>query len=125
MTAKQTQLPAVNPLPDPPEHEPDDMTSVQQLGENGNLHHLVQHLSNPDTTIVSGERYIVPAPATPASQPANLPRHARLVQRQPGALPPRQRLDHLAAGQAARPGHGNSLKKNRWDRRQGLSSAHC
>ena len=68
MTAKQTQLPAVNPLPDPPEHEPDDMTSVQQLGENGNLHHLVQHLSNPDTTIVSGERYIVPAPATPASE---------------------------------------------------------
>ena len=68
MTIKQTQLPAVNPLPDPPEHEPDDMTSVQQLGENGNLHHLIQHLGNPDTTIVSGERYIVSAPGTPASQ---------------------------------------------------------
>ena len=27
MTTKQTQLPAVNPLPDPPGHEPDDMTT--------------------------------------------------------------------------------------------------
>ena len=35
MTTKaQTLL----PLPDPPEREPDDMTSVQHLGENGNLH---------------------------------------------------------------------------------------
>ena len=44
------------------------MTSVQHLGENGNLHHLAQYLGNPDTTIVSGERYIVPEPATPSSQ---------------------------------------------------------
>ena len=56
------------PLPDPPERDPDDMTSVQHLGENGNLHHLAQHLGNPDTTIVSGERYIVPEPGTPATQ---------------------------------------------------------
>ena len=68
MTTKQTSLPAVNPLPSPPKHEPDDMTSVQHLGENGNLHHLIQHLGNPDTTIVSGERYIVPDPGTPANQ---------------------------------------------------------
>ena len=65
MTTKpQTLL----PLPDPPEREPDDMTSVQHLGENGNLHHLAQHLGNPGTTIVSGERYIVPVPGTPSSQ---------------------------------------------------------
>ena len=65
MTTKpQTLL----PLPDPPEREPDDMTSVQHLGENGNLHHLAQYLGNPGTTIVSGERYIVPEPGTPASQ---------------------------------------------------------
>ena len=65
MTTKpQTLL----PLPDPPEREPDDMTSVQHLGENGNLHHLVQYLGNPETTIVSGERYIVPAPGTPSNQ---------------------------------------------------------
>ena len=68
MTTKQTRLPAVNPLPSPPKHEPDDMTSVQHLGENGNLHHIIQHLGNPDTTIVSGERYIVPGPGTPANQ---------------------------------------------------------
>ncbi len=65
MTTKpQTLL----PLPDPPEREPDDMTSVQHLGENGNLHHLVQYLGNPETTIVSGERYIVPVPGTPSNQ---------------------------------------------------------
>ena len=65
MTTKpQTLL----PLPDPPEHEPDDMTSVQHLGENGNLHHLAQYLGNQDTTIVSGERFIVPTPGTPSSQ---------------------------------------------------------
>ena len=65
MTTKpQTLL----PLPDPPEHEQGDMTSVQHLGENGNLHHLAQYLGNPDTTIVSGERYIVPIPGTPSNQ---------------------------------------------------------
>ena len=59
MTTKpQTLL----PLPDLPEREPDDMTSVQHLGENGNLHHLAQYLGNPDSTIVSGERHIVPTP---------------------------------------------------------------
>ena len=56
------------PLPDPPEREPDDMTSVQHLGENGNLHHLTHYLGNPETTIVSGERYIVPVPGTPSNQ---------------------------------------------------------
>ena len=65
MTTKpQTLL----PLPDPPEREPDDMTSVQHLGENGNLHHLAQYLGNQDTTIVSGERFIVPTPGTPSNQ---------------------------------------------------------
>ena len=63
-TRTQTLL----PLPDPPEREPDDMTSVQHLGENGNLHHLAQYLGNPDTTIVSGERYIIPEPGAPADQ---------------------------------------------------------
>ena len=65
MTTKpQTLL----PLPDPPEREPDDMTSAQHLSENGNLHHLARYLSNLDNTIVSGERYIVPTPGTPANQ---------------------------------------------------------
>ena len=60
------QLPL--PLLYPPEREPDDMTSVQHLGENGNLHHLIQYLGNPDATIVSGERFIVPTPGTPPNQ---------------------------------------------------------
>ena len=63
-----TKPQTVLPLPDPPERELDDMTSVQHLGENGNLHHLIQHLGNPDTTIVSGERYIVPTPGAPSDQ---------------------------------------------------------
>ena len=65
MTTKAEKL---LPLPDLPEREPDDMTSVQHLGETGNLHHLIQYLGNPDTTIVSGDRYIVPEPGTPSSQ---------------------------------------------------------
>ena len=68
MTTKPTTTHAFLPLPDPPEREPDDMTSVQHLGENGNLHHLIQYLGNPETTIVSGERYIVPVPGTPSNQ---------------------------------------------------------
>ena len=63
-----TKPPMLLPLPDPPEREQDDMTSVQHLGENGNLYHLIQHLGDPATTIVSGERYIVPTPGTPANQ---------------------------------------------------------
>ena len=68
MTTKPTTTGAFLPLPDPPEREPDDMTSVQHLGENGNLHHLIQYLGNAETTIVSGERYIVPVPGTPSNQ---------------------------------------------------------
>ena len=64
MTTKpQTLL----PLPDPPEREPDDMTSFQHLTKNGGVHHLIQHLGNPDTTIVEGERYIILEPGAPAS----------------------------------------------------------
>ena len=65
MTTKpQTLL----PLPDIPQREPDDMTSFQHLASNGNVHHLLQYLGQPDTTLVSGERYVVPEPGTPASQ---------------------------------------------------------
>ena len=56
------------PLPDPPEQEPDDMTSFQHLAKTGNVYLLTNYLGNPDTTIVSGERFIVPEPGTPVSQ---------------------------------------------------------
>ena len=45
-------------LPDPPGREPDDMTSAEHLSETGLHHHLKQFLGNPDTTIVSGEKYV-------------------------------------------------------------------
>lgn len=45
-------------LPDPPEREPDDMTSAEHLSETGLHHHLKQFLGNPETTIVSGEKCI-------------------------------------------------------------------
>ena len=45
-------------FPDPPEREPDDMTSAEHLSETGLHHHLKQFLGNPETTIVSGEKYI-------------------------------------------------------------------
>ena len=54
-------------LPDPPEREPDDMTSFKHLGENGNVHHLIQHLGNRETTIFGSELFIAPSPGAPAN----------------------------------------------------------
>ena len=45
-------------FPDPPEIPEDKMTSFNQLTPNGTTHHLVQHLGNPDTTLVAGEHYL-------------------------------------------------------------------
>ena len=45
-------------LPDPPEREPDDMTSAKHLAENGNMHHVKLHLGRPETTIVKAELYL-------------------------------------------------------------------
>ena len=54
-------------LPDPPEREPEDMTSFDHLTLNGSAHHLVQHLGNPQTTLVAGERYITLEPGAPSA----------------------------------------------------------
>ena len=53
-------------LPDPPDREPEDMTSFDHLTLNGGAHHLVQHLGTPETTLVAGERYISREPGAPA-----------------------------------------------------------
>ena len=45
-------------LPEPPEREPNDMTTLEHLSETGLHHHLKQFLGNPETTIVSGEKYL-------------------------------------------------------------------
>ena len=56
--AKTTKTTSRFRLPDPPEREPDDMTSAEHLSETGLQHHLKQFLDDPETTIVSGEKYI-------------------------------------------------------------------
>ena len=62
MTTKPTTTHAFLPLPDPPEREPEDMTSFDHLTLSGSVHHLVQHLGNPGTTLAAGEHYISPVP---------------------------------------------------------------
>ena len=49
-------------LPDIPQREPDEMTSFEHLHKTGSSHHLIQHLGNPETTLVTAERYIVLMP---------------------------------------------------------------
>ena len=56
--AKIAKHPSRFRLPDPPEREPDDMTSAEHLSETGLQHHLKQFLGSAETTIVSGEKYV-------------------------------------------------------------------
>ena len=51
-------------FPDPPEIPEDKMTSFNQLTPNGTAHHLVQHLGDPETTLVAGEHYLAVVPTT-------------------------------------------------------------
>ena len=47
-------------LPDPPEREPEDMTSFKHLGENGNVHHLIQHFRDREGAIFGSEKILSP-----------------------------------------------------------------
>ena len=50
-------------LPDPPERQDDEkMSTVDHLHQPGNTHHLLQHLGNPETTLVTAERFITMMP---------------------------------------------------------------
>ena len=49
-------------LPDPPEDPEDKMTSFDHLTITGSAHYLAQHLGNPETTLVAGDRYLVVSP---------------------------------------------------------------
>ena len=49
-------------LPDPPEDPEDKMTSFDHLAANGNAHYLAHHLGNPETTLVTGDHYLVVRP---------------------------------------------------------------
>ena len=65
--APATATPTPFPLPDIPPRHPDDMTSVKHLHEPGHTHHLAQFLGNHDTTLVTGERYVILGPDFVAS----------------------------------------------------------
>ena len=54
-------------LPDPPEGDPEDMTSFDHLTVSGNVRYLIRHLGNPETTIVAGERFLTRGPGAPAT----------------------------------------------------------
>ena len=53
---------AASGCPDPPEDPESKMTSFDHLTINGNAHYLAQHLGNPHTTLVAGDRYLVVRP---------------------------------------------------------------
>ena len=55
-------------LPDPPPRHPDEMTSYDHVHQPGNSHFLIQYLGNPDTTLVTAERYIVRELGSPATE---------------------------------------------------------
>ena len=55
-------------IPDPPKHKYGEMTSFQQLGDTGNVHYLIRHFGNPETTIIKSDRYLMAAPRVPYSE---------------------------------------------------------
>ena len=67
MTTRPRATRTFPPLPDPPEREPEDMTSFTHLTKTGSVRDLVLHLGNPATTIVEGERRLWPTPDSPVS----------------------------------------------------------
>ena len=59
-TAAKTTRPIAFPYP--PERRPEDMTSFKHLAIAGGAYMLAEHLGRPETTIVTGERYITIIP---------------------------------------------------------------
>ena len=51
-------------LPDIPQREPDEVTSHKQLTDTGHAHHIAMHVGNPETTLVTADRWIIAAPGT-------------------------------------------------------------
>ena len=68
-SVKVAEAPGRFLLPDIPEKHPDDMTSSRQLANGGNLGRLESYLGNPESTIVSGERYICAEPGAAMRYP--------------------------------------------------------
>ena len=57
-TATSPQSPDEFRFPDPPERQPDDMTSFNHLTITGSAHYLLEHFGNRETTLVAGEHYV-------------------------------------------------------------------
>ena len=51
-------------LPDIPQREPDEVTQFNQLTKTGHAHHLIQHLGNLETTLVTADRWIIVEPGS-------------------------------------------------------------
>ena len=47
-------------LPEPPERNPDEVTSYRYVHLTGNPHFLAQHFGRPETTIIGAELFLVP-----------------------------------------------------------------
>ena len=63
-TAMTPNAPPVFQLPDPPTTPDDKMTAAEHLGINGGAHYLGLHLGNPETTIITLERYLTRVPTS-------------------------------------------------------------
>ena len=68
-TANTTRPPDGFRFPDPPEHQPDDMTNFNHLTITGSAHYLLEHFGNRETTLVAGEHYVS---REPVRSPAGL-----------------------------------------------------
>ena len=66
-TAAETRRPIAFPYP--PERRPEDMTSFKHLALAGGAYLLADHLGRPETTIVTGERYIAVIPVRRMRRP--------------------------------------------------------
>ncbi len=55
-------------LPDPPPRHPDEMSSYDHVHQPGSSHFLTLYLSNPDTILVTAERYIIRELGSPATE---------------------------------------------------------
>ena len=62
MTTKTPKSQSRFRLPDPPQREPDEMTSYDHLQKLGSAHYLALHFGRPDTTLVEAERGIIAQP---------------------------------------------------------------
>ena len=114
-TATTPQSPDGFRFPDPPEHQPDDMTSFNHLTITGSAHYLLEHFGNRETTLVAGEHYVSREPVR-STAGLHYPDLLVAFGVGPGGLLPAQRVRHLRAGEAtglrtrdSLPGHRSEM----------------